>query len=170
MKNNHRIILPGEAMQETLIQQQMQKPRVDMHGQPIPIPPKGPQIPFLQIPVIDEACYLLYAICKHALDSKDFEQLSIVTARIKEMHKGLLFLYQQYGVKETEYRKFCVTPQERDSETVSIEEEETETNSAGVVARDEAITNFPEEGLRPSIVDQEGGTGNEFIRQSEEDT
>ena len=63
--NRHRIILPHEAMQEKLIQQQIQRePTVDMHGQPIP--PKGPEIPFLQIPVIDDACFLLYAICKHA--------------------------------------------------------------------------------------------------------
>lgn len=163
MNNRRRIILPREAMQEQLIQQlTQQKPMVDMHGQPVP--PNGTEIPFLQIPVIDNASYLLYAIGQYALDSEAFEQYPLIRDKIQEMHEGLLNLYKRFNVKETEYRQYCIavpieqTPTDAPEDLPADGAGEQGSNGAGGQKSTPAhlLTSSPaQDGLN-----EEGGEGN----------
>ena len=116
MNNNRRIILPQEAMVENLNK---------MHASP---PPLGgaQQVPMLQIPVKDDACYLLYAVAKYALDAEAFKELPIVYVKVQEMHDGLMGLYKRLNILDLEYKKFCVTvkPEEGEQdESVGQDEE-----------------------------------------------
>jgi len=77
--------------------------KVKKHGRPVQV-----QIPMLQIPVKDDASYLLYAICKFALDTKAFVQYAVIQPKLEEMHDGLTGLYRQLNIMPLEYGKFCI--------------------------------------------------------------